>query len=401
MAESLQNFIELATSKGNFDTPLGINESNMSSGTKSVTPLSATDTSLPGSSGLSDHKRKSRDGKKIDKRKRGESSHSKRERLDSTPQVDLGKIKDQLNQLMQIVPVVQELKQAYDEFNKDSPQHSSDVDEELLDTSPPATPSTVDSISYFKGVLGSSQVEGPVINDDIATGATSILCSGLPSEAQDKLAGKYATPGNCPRMAVVPCNKEIYRTVSKTIKMKDSALQNIQKCLLKGLSAVTYTFDHIARISAQPEVSKDDLKTIATSSADAIALLANTSHMVDIHRRVTFRPDIKEEYASLCSDTYPVQDFLFGSELPEKIKDVAETNKVSQRVNKRFQPYPVPHGSQGFRKQFPFLGHRHDSWKRGRGTPNKWKTRSYQTGHSQSQGSRPEKHQKPTQRKRQ
>ncbi|RUS87135.1 hypothetical protein EGW08_005135 [Elysia chlorotica] len=65
------------------------------------------------------------------------------------------------------------------------------------------------------------------------------------------------------------------------------------------------------------------------------------------------------------------QDMLFSSELPEKIKDLGETFKVSQRVNKRFHPYKNEYN----KKPFPFLGQRHSSWKKGRGA--RWGNPNY------------------------
>ena len=69
---------------------------------------------------------------------------------------------------------------------------------------------------------------------------------------------------------------------------------------------------------------------------NAMALLADTSHSLDIMRRQFFREEFKEEYSQLCSDKYPVVDQLFGSDtvLPDKVKNVAETLKVSYKVNR-------------------------------------------------------------------
>ena len=59
-----------------------------------------------------------------------------------------------------------------------------------------------------------------------------------------------------------------------------------------------------------------------------------------ICRGFNFRPDMREEYSSLCSNDEPIENFLFGAGLNEKIKEVNESLKVSNQLNTmRFQPY--------------------------------------------------------------
>ena len=75
--------------------------------------------------------------------------------------------------------------------------------------------------------------------------------------------------------------------------------------------------------------------------------------MVDLHRRKNFKTELKDDFASLCSGEYPVNQYLFGPELGDKVKDVSETLKVAFRVNKE-KRYKSFNGKS--RKSFPFLG---------------------------------------------
>ncbi|RUS89329.1 hypothetical protein EGW08_002936 [Elysia chlorotica] len=286
---------------------------------------------------------------------------------------DIAAIKAQLQQLMRIVPVVEEIKLAYDSYNEQASTadcHPESEDGEVEEETDTSTPQPASDLDYFMSVSGSVFPEGPSVDDKIAKGTTAILCTGLPTDTKDRLHNKYTVPGNCPRLAAIPCNAEIFKSVGKQLRSNDSALQNIQKHLLKGLSAVTYLFDQINHMS-NSAVQYKNVSTLSTTAADSIALLANASHEIDIFRRQSFRTELKPEYASLCSNSYPVQDMLFSSELPEKIKDLGETFKVSQRVNKRFHPYKNEYN----KKPFPFLGQRHSSWKKGRGA--RWGNPNY------------------------
>ena len=67
-------------------------------------------------------------------------------------------------------------------------------------------------------------------------------------------------------------------------------------------------------------------------SAESLNLQANTSHFIDVERRLNFKKEIKDEFASLCTNSYPVEDMLFGQELQEKIKSVDETAKLKVKV---------------------------------------------------------------------
>ena len=77
-------------------------------------------------------------------------------------------------------------------------------------------------------------------------------------------------------------------------------------------------------------------------SDESLGLQAHTSHFIDVDRRLNFKKDIKEEFASLCTNSYPVEDMLFGQELQEKIKSVDETAKLKLKVSlskpKPFKP---------------------------------------------------------------
>ena len=84
--------------------------------------------------------------------------------------------------------------------------------------------------------------------------------------------------------------------------------------------------------------------------SDSISLLANASYSLDIFRRKSFKNELKDEFASLCNDGYPVRGMLFGENMTEKIKEVNEYNKVA-RSTRRFNPYTRPKP----RFPFPFL----------------------------------------------
>ena len=134
-------------------------------------------------------------------------------------------------------------------------------------------------------------------------------------------------------MEVVQVNPEILNTASIQTKKQDTAFKSLQTEIMKGLMASCAAYTQLFKVSKQDTMSKKDVSRILKPMADAISLQANTSHSIDVDRRLSFKKDIKDDFASLCTSSYPVEDMLFGQELQEKIKSVDETAKLKLKVS--------------------------------------------------------------------
>ena len=190
-----------------------------------------------------------------------------------------------------------------------------------------------DGLVYFKSISKITEKQGPTLNSDLALGVSEILKSGLKTEAKDKLNETYSCPDNCKRMEVVVCNPEILNSVSSATKKQDSTARAHQSNLMKGLMASCSAYNSIYSLIQQDSFSKQDLNRSLKPLADAISLQAHASHAFDLERRLSFKKDIKEDFASLCSNSYPVDKQLFGEELQEKIKNADETSKLKHKVS--------------------------------------------------------------------
>ena len=192
--------------------------------------------------------------------------------------------------------------------------------------------------------------KGPNISDTLSKGIDKIMSAGLKSERREDLHMKFMTPGYCDRLAVIKCNECIYRNASNSIRNTDSGLQNIQKGIVKGLIAAGHAHDMINSLGIPTSdevvsVNTSDLKQLQNTLVESIAILADTSHSLDLKRRLNFKPDFKEDFQSmLCDPKLSVKGKLFGPDeiLPDKIKDVSETLKLTNKINKqaRARPYP-------------------------------------------------------------
>ena len=175
------------------------------------------------------------------------------------------------------------------------------------------------AMAYFENIAGMSENKGPKINETLAAGVTKILREGLKSEGRETLLNKYAAPENCERLKVVPCNEAIYKGMKKHVRLADKELQNVQADLTKGLMAGVYAFNEFSQTASSQPVNDEQMK----SFTDSLSLIANASHKLDIYGRNQFKPELNADYASLCTESRPVEDTLFR-QLSEDVKECVE-----------------------------------------------------------------------------
>ncbi|RUS88602.1 hypothetical protein EGW08_003628 [Elysia chlorotica] len=207
-------------------------------------------------------------------------------------------------------------------------------------------PNSVFTLQQLTGVVKTGQVQ---INQEVGESITKVLTHGLDKEIRDKFDTDIRLPSNCERMAVLGCNPEIYKKAPPEVKSLDRDLQNVQKSLLQGISALAQA------------VTKQNDASPATQHllASALALCADASHELDRSRRRTFRPALKEEFKGLCMEDYPIEGFLFSKDLGEKVKALTDMNRIAKSVGK-----DSPQQDRQ-RRPFPFLGQGHqrkDGW---------------------------------------
>ena len=264
----------------------------------------------------------------------------KKSQIEYATKSDFQELNAKLNSLIEMMPVVKKASSDPGPSSNKSRSRSrsnsdSDSDREEGEIDNPTT--------YFSAVSNTVK-EGPNIEGNIAEGVTRIMSRGIAQADKDRLLSMYDTPGNCQRLSVMKCNETIFRSASKATRIKDSKFQSIQQGITKSLTAFAFTFDHIHQVKGiEQGLNKEDTKTALSMISDGMAILADTTHKLDILRRQNFKYEFKNEFSQeLCNDRYPVSEKLFGpdSELPDKVKDVSETLKMSQQVSKpKYQPY--------------------------------------------------------------
>ena len=73
---------------------------------------------------------------------------------------------------------------------------------------------------------------------------------------------------------------------------------------MKSLSAMAYAFNHVIKVQGTEKgLSEGDTRQISDMIADAMALLADTSHSLDIQGRLNFKSQFKDEFSPVVAIT--------------------------------------------------------------------------------------------------
>ena len=274
-----------------------------------------------------------------------------------------------------LAPVVLQLKSAYDQYEAACEDDDADNDNfdhvytddsscnESITPPPPKTPK-LSVLNQLDNSVKRPTNCGPAINLQLAKLVENLLQHGMDAEAKESMLLKYLKPDNCPRLEVVKVNPDIYNSVRRNTKQEDFALQKLQQPLIAGITAVIEVLN--AYVQAElGEGRTPTAETVMPGLSNAVSLLCDSCHELDIRRRIGFKHDIREEFRPLCGNSTPVTSMLFGDDLGESVKALAETSKVTKQIvgptSQRF--WKAPRGQLARRP--PFLG----SSPRGRGFP--------------------------------
>ncbi|GFO44641.1 hypothetical protein PoB_007114600 [Plakobranchus ocellatus] len=129
-------------------------------------------------------------------------------------------------------------------------------------------------LKYFVNLAGTDTPEEVLIDENIATDIDKVSTDGLSKEMHKQVASKYTPPSNCKCLNVVSCNSKVFKNVGSRARYRDTSLQGIKKWLLKGLIAVAFVFDKLAKTLREDEVVEQ--------LSGGVALLANALHRQDV-----------------------------------------------------------------------------------------------------------------------
>ena len=143
---------------------------------------------------------------------------------------------------------------------------------------------------------------------------------------------KHKQPANCSDVVNSRVNPEIWGQLNAAKKSTDLRLANMQQAIQKVAFITLQTADSLLTVTSGKDPDKADLNKLVSNAVDSIALLGHVTNDLNNFRREQIRPALNPEFAVLCSAEIPHGKWLFGEDLPKRIRDIKETSKLGQVV---------------------------------------------------------------------
>ena len=217
---------------------------------------------------------------------------------------------------------------------------------------PGPAPDETNKVTVLTGLAqfyGESENVAADIDEQLANIVGGLTANKL---AEDKLRDKleaYARPGNCPGLVVARVNPEIWDKLSPGTRSADIKLQRVQNSTVQAMVAVTKAADNLVTLSR----SGESLAVADTLSAlvDGLALMGNATQELNQRRRDGHREDLNAQYKGLCNNDATGVGLLYGDDLPNRIKSIGETNRLSSKLATQtggVSPYGYTQRGRGF-----------------------------------------------------
>jgi len=170
---------------------------------------------------------------------------------------------------------------------------------------------------------------GPAVSDKLAAILNKMARNKLDDKLKEKL-NKYPRPKNCENLVGAKVNPEIWSKVRPETRSRDLKLQKIQNSILKAIMPLADLTDSL--LTTKSKGADIDTNKAIKQLLDSVALLTHANCDIHQRRRDLIRPDLNKSYQQICAEHVGVTGFLFGDDLPQKIKDINATNRVGHKL---------------------------------------------------------------------
>ena len=222
------------------------------------------------------------------------------------------------------------------------------------------------------------------INERLAKIFNTVAQVGLSPEKEKERQKDINRPENCEMMGKVKVNHEVWHKLSQSTKNKDSYYQSL-------LEKINCAMIPLAKLASKCIDSTPQPSEVQKTLLDSVVLLSNVTHKLNIKRRDTIKPELKDAYKTLCSTNNPITSSLLGDDLSKAAKEAKETDNVTNKMiwyayhnqNNQYGNHRPTYrgGYQGrARGSRPFLGRRGSSYR----TPQSFHSQRGRGGHHPS-----------------
>ncbi|KAF6210509.1 hypothetical protein GE061_013615 [Apolygus lucorum] len=170
-----------------------------------------------------------------------------------------------------------------------------------------------------------------VLHDQVVPRWRHTILNGSPREEVQGLSSKHSPPSNLLELIPPPINPEVKVNLPKQILIKDNAQTDLQALIATSLSALGANFNIL--LDPLTDIPNETRKFLLANSVDSAKLSTHLFHKISINRRNAIFPLLHKNVREQCDKT-PPNNFLFGSDLSEKIKSA----KMLEAAGKDLRP---------------------------------------------------------------
>jgi hypothetical protein len=183
-----------------------------------------------------------------------------------------------------------------------------------------------------------ANVNGPdvTLHTQLASIWQNSLVQGLASDELSRLTEKYKRPINCEQLEPPEINEMVAQVMSGGNKNRDQTLCSSQKQLTTALSALGQAITRMLDITHQ-NGSTELKESMLQFLGDSGRLLTHLFYTLTTLRRSLIFPLVNKEIKAVLEKTVPT-GYLFGADLPEKIKDAKTLQAASSSIKATYAP---------------------------------------------------------------
>lgn len=210
--------------------------------------------------------------------------------------------------------------------------------EDEEDTSPPVHKASasgtgsqaIQRLAALRQGCGLTTRKDKPIHKEWAEAIDALATGGYPEKPTSELRNSVLDIENTTMLVAPRLNDCVWNVVDKETCKRDSTLQNIQKCIVKGVTVMAKVADRLYQASQGGDMP--DPEKEFTDLTDAVTLVLAGHHNINLFRREQIKPDLHKDFKSICSNNCPITTDLFGEDLPKRLKDIGDANKAGNKV---------------------------------------------------------------------
>ncbi|MPC51547.1 hypothetical protein E2C01_045395 [Portunus trituberculatus] len=157
-------------------------------------------------------------------------------------------------------------------------------------------------------------------------------------QEEDYKDGITARSNNCPTLAPVECNPQIWEALKTDARKADVRLKDVSGDILKAdiiLTKSLLALDQVAQEDGHPLVEQE-----VNRINGALVLFGHANHKNNLVRRFVMKWEINQKYSYLCSDKWPMPRMLFGDDVSQSARQIEDMEKLKHKFAAKKNPVP-------------------------------------------------------------